>query len=261
MAGGLDERLDGGLGSGGRSLAEQRVTAETSIAYAAVGVEDPQIRPPPRRPETVPGDGHLHPLAHHVTAEPDPGPPGDLQAKAGHLGEGAGHGTGQSRRLEDDEEDAGHAGDRRQPAEPVRHARTPGATTDRRRIDGEVDDEEIDRPTLDERAGHRQALVERVGSEHHQPFEPDAAGHGLHRVEAAREVEPGGDRAGRLGLRHESHGEGGLAARMVAPEGDAGLTGDAADAEDRVESSEPGGDDRGLIVSWRDLGEGRHLRR
>ena len=126
---------------------------------------------------------------------------------------------------------------------------------------GEVDDEEIDRPTLDERAGHRQALVERVGSQHDEPFEPDAAGHGLHRVEAAREVEPGGDRAGRLGLRHEAHGQGGLAARMVAAEGEAGLAGDAAEAEDRVEGGEAGPDDRALVGSWRDIGECRHLGR
>ena len=118
MAGGLDERLDGGLGSGdgsgggagtstgrrgGRSLAEQRIPAEASIALAAVRVEDPQIRSPARRPEPVPGDGHLHPLADDVATEPDPCPPGHLQAEAGHLREGSGHTARQPRRLEDDE--------------------------------------------------------------------------------------------------------------------------------------------------------------
>ena len=93
MAGCLDERVDGGFWKGGRSLAQQRVPAEASIALAAVRVEDPQIRPPARRPETVPGDGHLHPLADDVAAEPDPRPPGDLQAEAGHLREGTGHGS------------------------------------------------------------------------------------------------------------------------------------------------------------------------
>lgn len=271
MAGGLDERLDGGLGCGGRSLAEQRIPAEASIAFAAVRVEDPQIRPPARRPETVPGDGHLHPLADDIATEPDPRPPGDLQAEAGHLGEGSHQAARQPRRLEDDEEHIGPPGDRREPAEPVGETRTPGATSSRRAgsgrelrgrsgIDGEIGHEEVHGPTLDERTCHRQTLVERVGGEHHQPFEPDAPGHGLHRIEAAREVEPGGDRAGRLGLRHEPHGEGRLAARMVAAERDASLTGDAADAQDRIERGEPGRDDP-AVNSWRDVGECRHLGR
>jgi hypothetical protein len=202
MAGGLDERLDGGLGSGGRSLAEQRVPAEASIALAAVRVEDPQIRPPARRPETVPRDGHLHPLADDVAAEPDPRSPGDLQAETSHLGEGSDQAARQPRWLEDDEEHAGPTGDRREATKPVRDAGASGSWTPERRrrgdpahadrtperrrpaIDGEVDDEEIDRPTLDERPGHRQTFVERVGGEHHQPLEPDAAGHGLDRIEA-----------------------------------------------------------------------------
>jgi hypothetical protein len=188
MAGCLDERVDGGLWMGGRSLAQQRVPAEASIALAAVRVEDPQIRPPARRPETVPGDGHLHPLADDVTAEPDPGPPGDLQAEAGHFGEGAGHATRQPRRFEDDEQDAGPPGDRRQPPEPVGDTGRAGFVTgpwldfgDSRR-GGEVDDEKIDGPTLDERAGHRQALVERLGGQDDEPLEPDAAGDGLDRI-------------------------------------------------------------------------------
>ncbi|HEX7473430.1 MAG TPA: hypothetical protein VF323_10130, partial [Candidatus Limnocylindrales bacterium] len=165
MAGGLDERLDGGLGSagrsgdradggeshlgrigdgtsvgagpptgrrGGRSLAEQRVPAETSIAFAAVRVEDPQIRSPARRPEPVPGDGHLHPLADDVATEPDPRPPGDLQAEAGHLGEGSDHAARQPRRLEDDEQHPGSTGDRRKPTQAVGDTRTPRGTAGRR---------------------------------------------------------------------------------------------------------------------------------
>ena len=62
---------------------EELVAAEAGVALAAVGVEDPQLRPPPRRAETVPGDHHLRPLTDDVAAEADPAAPGELQAEAG----------------------------------------------------------------------------------------------------------------------------------------------------------------------------------
>ena len=57
-------------------VAEEVRAAETAVPLAALGVEDPELRPSPRRPVAAPGDERLGPLADDVAAEPDPGPPG-----------------------------------------------------------------------------------------------------------------------------------------------------------------------------------------
>ena len=61
------------MAGGGGSVVEEEVrAAEAAIALPALGVEDPELRPPPRRAEPVPGDGHLRLLADDVAPEPDP---------------------------------------------------------------------------------------------------------------------------------------------------------------------------------------------
>ena len=74
----------------------------------------------------------------------------------------------------------------------------------------------------------RQPLVQAGRGDDDEPFEPDAAGDGLDRVEAARQVEPGHDRALRLGLRGDPQGERRPAAGAVAADRDAGRLGEAA---------------------------------
>ena len=61
-------------------IGEERLTPEAGISATAFGVEDPQLGPAARRPEPVPADDHLGPLADHVPAEPDPRPTGKLEA-------------------------------------------------------------------------------------------------------------------------------------------------------------------------------------
>ena len=61
------------MAGGGGSVVEEEVrAAEAAIALPALGVEDPELRPSPRRPEPVPGHGHLGLLADDVATEPDP---------------------------------------------------------------------------------------------------------------------------------------------------------------------------------------------
>jgi len=59
-------------GGGGGVVEEELRAAETAIALAALGVEDPELRSSPRRTEPVPGDRHLRLLADDVAPEPDP---------------------------------------------------------------------------------------------------------------------------------------------------------------------------------------------
>jgi hypothetical protein len=215
-------------------------------------VEDPELGPPARRSEPVAGDVHLDPLADDVAAEADPGLPGELEMESGRLAQGPAQAGRQAWRGEDDEEGVGAPGEGGEAVETLGGARSPAGASGRRRfdgdalgraLDGQVGDDEIDRSALEEGTGHRQALVERVRGEDDEPLEPDAAGHGLDGIEPAGEIEPGDDGAGGLGLRDEAEGERRLAARVIAPDRQAGSPGDASRTEDRVEGGEPGRDD------------------
>ena len=109
----------------GGGVGEERLAEEAGIPAAALRVQDPELRPSPRRAGSVPGDNHLRPLADDVPAEPDPRPLGQLQPEPGRLGDRARDRSGKARRLEDDEEDGGSASQRREPAQPVRDRRRP----------------------------------------------------------------------------------------------------------------------------------------
>ena len=74
--------MDGGL-------TEQEVrAAKTGVPFTALGVEDPEGRPLTRGPVSIAGDHGLRALADDVAPEPDPGPPGELQAESGRFGHG-----------------------------------------------------------------------------------------------------------------------------------------------------------------------------
>ena len=230
-----------GAGGGGRKVvAEELVAGEAAIPLPALGVEDPELRLPPRRPEPVPGDRHLRPLADHVAPEPDPRPAGEFQAEAGRFGDGDREAVRQAGRLEGDEERLRAAGERGEAAEAVRDA---GRGRARVRTRRQVDDEQVDRPAGKERTGDREALVERLRGEHDEPVETDAPGDGLDRVEGTGQVEPGDDRALGLGFRGETQGERRLAGARLAAERDARAARQAAGPEDRVEGREARPDD------------------
>ena len=216
----------GGLGCGGwivpdRRLVEQQgVPGETRVPLAALGVEDPERRPPTRRAVAVVGDERFGALADDVAAQADPRPAGQLEPDAGRLvdrGREAGAGAG---RIEDQQQGLRPPGERGQPMEPVGDpARLvgPGQAAAR-----QVEDEQVDRAAGEQRARDAQSLVEGGRGDDDQPLEPDAARDGLDRVEAARQVQPGDDRALRLGLGGDPQGERGAAARAVAADRDAG---------------------------------------
>ena len=181
--------------------------------------------------------------------EADPRPPGELEADPGRLGDGGrqapGGTTGLPGRFEHDEERLRAPGERREPAEPVGDAgRTirggqPAA--------GQVEDQEVDRAPGQQHAPDSEALVERLRGDDDEPLEADPAGDGLDRVEAAREIEPGHDRALGLGLGREPQDERRPAARTVAADRDTRRSREAAWPQDRVERCEAGVDDAVVV--------------
>ena len=172
------ERAGGG-GSEGEVVAEEVVASETSVTPSPLRVEDPELRPPPRRTESVAGDRHLRPLADDIAPETDPRSSGELEAEARRFGNGRGEPGRQAGRLEGDEERLRAAGQRGEPAKAIGDAGGGRAGIRTRR---QVHDEQVDRPAGEERAGDRQALVERFGGQDQEPVEAHAAGDGLDRV-------------------------------------------------------------------------------
>ena len=218
--------------------------AETAVPIATLGVEDPELRPSPRRSVAAAGDRGLGPLAHDVAAEPDPGLAFELEPEPGRLGDRGRQPGRQPGWFEGDEERLGAAGERGQPAEPVGDLGgcRPGSG---RRAWGEVDHEDIDRARGEKHPRDRQALVERLGGEDDEPVEPDAAGSGLHGIERSRQVQPGDDRAVGLRLGDEPEGERGRARARRAGQRDARAPREplARRSHDRVERGEAGPDD------------------
>lgn len=240
---------DDGGEVGVERLGEELGVAEAGVALSAVGVEDPQRRPPPRWAGAIARDDHLRSLADDVPPEPDPRSTGELEPDAGRLADRGLEAAGGSRsldsgprgrlrrRLEDDERDPGPPGERREPSESIAESRSrdAGAAAGR-----QVDDEQVHRPTREQRAGDGQALLGIGGRQHDQPLRLDPAGHGLHGVQRRREVQPGHDRARGLGLRDEPQGQRRAAARDVTSNREAHPARDAAGTEDRVELGEAG---------------------
>jgi hypothetical protein len=235
---------EGDDGAGGLAgfavVAEEIRVAETAVPLATLGVEDPELRPFPRRPVAAAGHERLGPLADDVPSEPDPGPPGELEAQSRGLRHRRRESRRQPGRLEGDEERLRPAGEPGQATQPL------GDLGRRRagvRAGREIEDEDVDRAAGEEHPGDRQALVERLGRQDDEPVEPDAAGGGLDRVERPGEIEPGDDRAVGLGLGDEPQGEGRGTGRRRAAQGHAGGAREPARSDDRVEGRKAGPDD------------------
>ena len=156
-----------------------------------------RLRPPPRRPEPVPGNRHLRLLADDVASEPDPRSAGELEAEAGRLGDGRGEARGQvgrSRATRSVSARRARAA-RRRSRSATRAAVVPGSGRGGRSMTRRSTERParsapaIDRPSSSV-SGVRTTSQSR----------PDAAGDRLDRVERAGEVQPGDDRAVGLGL-------------------------------------------------------------
>jgi hypothetical protein len=232
---------------------KEGVVGETGISLTALGVEDPEGRPTPRRTVAVVRDERFGSLSDDVAAQADPRPASQLEPDTGRLGDRGREATGRratAGRIEDQQQGLRATGERGESTESVGDpARLVGAGQS---TAGQVEDEEVDRTPGQEAAGDAQALVEAGRGDDDEPLEADTAGDGLDRVEAARQVEPGDDRALRLRLRGDAKAEGRAAARALATDGDAGRLRKAAGPQDRVERGEAGSDD--AVVGARVIG-------
>jgi hypothetical protein len=256
-----------GIGTGRLDLErvhQERVVTETRVPLAALGIEDPEGRSTPRRTVAVVRDERLRALPDDVAAEPDPRPASQLEPDAGRLvdrrRETAGRQTALAGRIEDQQQGLRAPGERRESMESVGD---PGRLVGPRQpAAGQVEDEQVDRPTGEERARDAQALVEAGRRDDHEPLETDPARHCLDRVETARQVEPGHDRALGLGLCCDAQAEGRPTAGAGAADRDAGRPREAARPEDRIERGEASADDaviRSGVVLWLDIGRRKCL--
>ena len=162
----------------------------------------------------------------------DPRPPRQLEPEPGGLRDRGRQATDEVRRFQDNHAHAGPPPERRQPAQAV-------AEATRTQPGRQVDDDEIHGSAREQRSSDGQPLVEVRRADDDEPLRPDAAGHGLDRIQRTGEVQPGNDRATGLGLGDMAQGEGRPAARGVAPERGERAARDAALAEDRVERGKP----------------------
>ena len=235
------------LGGPGRVVAEQLRVAETAVPIATLGVEDPELRPSPRRAVAAPRDDRFGPLADHITAEPDPGLALELEPEPGRFGDRSGQAGGQPRWLEGDEERLGPPGKAGQPTQPLGD---PGRCRAGVRPRREIEDEDVDRASGEEHSGDREALVEGLRREDDEPVEPHTAGDCLDRIERPGEIEPGDDRAIGLGLRDDTESERGRAGARRPLQGDARAPRQPARPDDRVERRKAGPDDTLDAGSW-----------
>jgi hypothetical protein len=132
---------------------EEGVERETGIPLAALGVEDPEGRPTPRRTVAVMRDECLRPLADDVAAQPDPRPARQLEPDAGRLGDRGRQPAIEPGGIEDQQQRLRAASERGESMEPVRDLRRlvgPGQSTAR-----QVQDEQVDRAAGKQAAGDR----------------------------------------------------------------------------------------------------------
>lgn len=261
MSGGVDRWRRGGVTGHLEGVDEEPLVAETCVPLTTLGVEDPERRRPPRRTVAVVRDECLRALADDVAAQADPRPTSQLEADAGRLIDRSRKTAGglpataaAAGRIEDQEQGLRASGERGESMEsigdPRRRVRLRQATA------GQVEDEHVHRTAGQERARDAQALIQAGRGDDDEPFEPDAAGDGLDRVEAARQVQPGDDGALRLGLGGHPERQGRPAAGAVTPDRDAGRTRETARTQDRIERGEAGLDDA-TVGEWRDHREWR----
>jgi hypothetical protein len=83
---------------------DELVAPQAGVTLVAVGIEDPQLCPPPGRAEPVAGDHRLGDLADDVPTEPQPAPPLELQAETGRFGHRRAEIGWQDRWFEQDEQ-------------------------------------------------------------------------------------------------------------------------------------------------------------
>jgi hypothetical protein len=206
-------------------------------------------------------DQRLGALADDVATQADPRAARQLEPDAGRFGDGGREAATEAWRIQDQQQRLGATGEGGESLQSIGDPRRlvgPGQSTA-----GQVEDQQVDRPSREEAARDAQALVEAGRGDDDEPLEADAASDGLDRVEAARQVEPGDDRPGRLGLGRDPEAQGRPSTGSLATDRDTGRLRQAAGSQDRVERGEARADDTVVgpgVVPWLDLVI-RHRRR
>ena len=198
----MGAQIDDGL----RRVMQESGSTEAGVALAAVGIEDPELGPPTRRAEAVPGDRHLRPLADDIPAEPDPVASAELEAERGGLGDGPGKDRAKTGWLEDHETGLCPSSECGETSQAIGKLTRPTGSPS-----WQVEDEQVDRPTGQQRAADGKPLVEGRRIDYHEPFQPDAAGDRLDRVETPPSIQPGNDGSRGLCLGDDPESDGRLA--------------------------------------------------
>jgi hypothetical protein len=169
-------------------------------------------------------DHHLGSLADDIAAQADPCPPDQLQSKTDRFADGARHVLWQARRFQDHEQATRPSGQCREAMQPIRDARwafalrpAPGRRPARFLAEPrrQIDEQQVHRPTLQQRPGDAQPLIQRLRRQDDEPLPADAARDGLTGIKRAREVQVRDDRATHLCLCREPQRERGLATGRV----------------------------------------------
>jgi hypothetical protein len=244
----------------GFHLAQQIGPGQAGIPQPALRVEDPQFRRPPRRPEAIPRDTHLYPLAHHFSSEPDPRPAAQLQSQRRDLRQGAGQLVRQAGGLEHEQLDAGLSDQRRQPVQPLPQCRRRRAGPARREASRrQVQQQHVHRPVLEEQRRHRQRLLDRIRGQDDQPVQPHSPGRGLDWIQAAAQIQISRYAARGLGPGDGQQSQRGLAAAGAAVDGRGRRPRQSAQPQDRIQSPKTGR--HGALVRRRGLDCPTFLRR
>lgn len=189
-------------------------------------------------------DSHRTALPDHVPAHPDPARPRELQPQPARLTDGGGQAASERDRLQEHQRRPRPPGECRQPAQPVSH---PGARDCGIPSVGQVHDQQVHGAGSEQRGGQDQALRQIRRGQHDEPLQADPAGHRLHGIEGAGEVQPGDDPARRLRLGGDPQRDGGPAGRGVPAHRDGAGTRQPARAQNGVQRREPRGDDAAII--------------
>ena len=206
----------------------EEVGGRGSVARPALRVEEPEVRPPARRPVWFRATSTS--VRWPTTSRPRriQRPPGELEPEPGRLVEGAPERGGQpggsrTRRSAPARRASAASRPSRSASAGGRRPSRVGRVRVRRRgmppLGRQVDEEEVDRPRLEERPGHRQRLVQRAGDEDHEPLQagrpgrpprPDrGCGRGPPRRRSRRPPGPPRPAAGRGSSRRSSRRPGG----------------------------------------------------
>jgi len=212
---------------------------QAGIAQPALRVQDPQLRRSPGRRKPIPRHEGLGPLPNHISAQSNPRPPTQLQSQRRDLGKRARQGRRKTRRLQNQQLNAGSSGQRSQSAEALDQIRRRYGRP-LQRPHRQVQQQQIHGSVLEEHRRHCQRFLQRARRQDDQPVQLDSPRHGLNRIQASGQIQIRHDPARRLSLSSGLQREGRLAAGSITVQGSGRGAWQAAQPKDRVQSAKAG---------------------